>query len=64
MLLRARCLQQEVHNASLPRRYLLTSGKAHIGADREKEGGYSVFDSALYRNLDAKWLFPQEKAAL
>jgi hypothetical protein len=25
--------------------------------------GYSIFDSALYRNLEAKWLFPQEKAA-
>jgi hypothetical protein len=23
---------------------------------------YSIFDSALYRNLEAKWLFPQEKA--
>jgi hypothetical protein len=23
---------------------------------------YSVFDSALYRNLETKWLFPQEKA--
>jgi hypothetical protein len=25
---------------------------------------YSIFDSALYRNLDLKWLFPQEKATL
>jgi hypothetical protein len=25
---------------------------------------YSVFDSALYRNLNAEWLFPQEKATL
>ncbi len=25
---------------------------------------YSMFDSALYRNLKAKWLFPQEKATL
>jgi hypothetical protein len=24
---------------------------------------YSIFDLALYRKLDAKWLFPQEKAA-
>ena len=26
--------------------------------------GYSIFDSALYRNLDTEWLFPQEKVAL
>ena len=25
-------------------------------------GGYSIFDSALYGKLEAKWLFPQEKA--
>jgi hypothetical protein len=25
---------------------------------------YSVFDSALYRMHNVKWLFPQEKAAL
>jgi hypothetical protein len=25
---------------------------------------YSIFDSALYRNRDAEWLFPQEKATL
>jgi hypothetical protein len=25
---------------------------------------YSIFDSSLYRNLEAKWLFPQEKATL
>jgi hypothetical protein len=24
--------------------------------------GYSIFDSALYRNRDAKWLFLEEKA--
>jgi hypothetical protein len=24
--------------------------------------GYSIFDSALRRNLAAEWLFPQEKA--
>jgi len=23
---------------------------------------YSIFDSALYRNLEAEWPFPQEKA--
>jgi hypothetical protein len=23
---------------------------------------YSIFDSALYRNPEAEWLFPQEKA--
>ncbi len=27
-------------------------------------GPYSIFDSALNRNLKAKWLFPQEKATL
>jgi len=26
--------------------------------------GYSGFDSALFRNLDAKWHFPQENATL
>ena len=26
--------------------------------------GYSIFDSALYRNLDAEWHFPQEKVTL
>jgi hypothetical protein len=26
--------------------------------------GYNIFDSGLYRNRDAEWLFPQEKAAL
>jgi hypothetical protein len=25
---------------------------------------YSVFDSGAYRNHDAEWLFPQEKATL
>jgi len=25
---------------------------------------YSGFDSALFKNLDAKWHFPQENAAL
>jgi len=25
---------------------------------------YSIFDSALYRNLKAEWLFPKEKATL
>ena len=25
---------------------------------------YSIFDSTLYKNLDAKWLFSQEKATL
>jgi hypothetical protein len=25
---------------------------------------YSIFDSALYRNLEAEWIFPQEKATL
>jgi hypothetical protein len=25
---------------------------------------YSIFDSALYRKLDAKWLFLQEKATM
>jgi hypothetical protein len=24
--------------------------------------GYSIFTSALYKNLNAKWPFPQEKA--
>jgi hypothetical protein len=32
---------------------------------RLNEGNsYSIFDSALYRNRDAEWLFPQEKATL
>jgi len=26
--------------------------------------GYSGFDSALFKNLDAKWHFPQENATL
>jgi hypothetical protein len=25
-------------------------------------GGYSIFDSGVYRILAVKWLFPQEKA--
>jgi len=29
---------------------------------RRKLRRYSIFDSALYRTLEAKWLFPQEKA--
>jgi hypothetical protein len=28
------------------------------------ESRYSIFDSALYRNLDAQWLFSREKATL
>jgi hypothetical protein len=27
-------------------------------------GGYGIFDSALYRNRVAEWLFHQEKATL
>jgi hypothetical protein len=26
--------------------------------------GYSIFDSALFRNVEAEWLFSQEKATL
>jgi hypothetical protein len=30
----------------------------------EMRAGYSIFDSALFRNLEAEWIFPQEKATL
>jgi hypothetical protein len=31
---------------------------AHLGS------GYSTFDSGLHGKLEAKWLFPKEKATL
>jgi len=45
-------------------------GKCHAAVangiiEREpRKAGYSGFDSALYRKLDAKWRFPQENATL
>jgi hypothetical protein len=30
----------------------------------KRDGGYSIVASALYKNLEAEWLFPQEKANL
>jgi antitoxin (DNA-binding transcriptional repressor) of toxin-antitoxin stability system len=32
--------------------------------DWAKSEIYSIFDSAVYRKLEAEWLFPQEKATL
>jgi hypothetical protein len=31
---------------------------------RHSDSGYSIFDSGIYRNHAAEWLFPQEKATL
>jgi hypothetical protein len=30
----------------------------------KRDGGYRIVASALYRNLEAEWLFPQEKTNL
>jgi hypothetical protein len=35
-----------------------------VSAARSLAADYSIFDSVLYRNLEARRLFPQEKAPL
>ena len=53
-------------------RNIITTGplplKDVIGTSRRgkraESASYSIFDSALYRNLEAEWIFPQEKATL
>jgi hypothetical protein len=42
----------------------LGAGTADIRVRPPEIGGYSVFDSALDRMHNAKWLFHQEKATL
>jgi hypothetical protein len=50
---------------SMPRRGNSVGSRANLNRFHfHLVGGYSIFDSALYRSLNFEWFFHQEKATL
>ena len=70
---RLACKWTPTGDPKTPLACLWTASKTPASADaassthetgRMQPCAYSIFDSALYRILEAKWLFPQEKPPL